>query len=264
MLRLLDRHQVKATFFVLGWVGHHYRALVREIHAAGHEIGSHSYWHRLIYHQSPQEFRDDLRRGRDVLEDALQERVRVYRAPSFSITAQSLWAIEILAEEGFLVDSSVFPIRHDRYGIPGADPWVHRIATPAGGLWEFPPSVCRLAGVNLPVSGGGYFRLYPLRLSLGCLRRINRAERQPFLFYVHPWEIDPGQPRLPAASRLSRFRHYVNLADNERKLDRLLGSFRFGRLSDVIAQCATNGHPAGSQLASSPCQPAGNTPCRKT
>jgi polysaccharide deacetylase family protein (PEP-CTERM system associated) len=236
ILQLLDRHAVKATFFVLGWIGERYPQLVRDIHARGHEIGSHGYWHRLIYEQTPDEFRADLRRSRDVLQDAIGQPVTAHRAASFSITKKSLWALEILVEEGFLVDSSVFPIHHDRYGIPGAEPRLHRITTAAGPLWEFPPSVAKLAGLNVPVSGGGYFRLYPLAWTLYCLQRINRAERQPHIFYVHPWELDPHQPRIGEASPKSRFRHYVNLAGNERKLDRLLDRLRFGRLCDVIAQ----------------------------
>ena len=235
VLQLLDRHSVQGTFFVLGWVAQRFPQLVREIHACGHEVGSHGYWHRLIYDCSPGDFRDDLRRSRDVLEDAIGARVTSHRAPSFSITARSLWALEILVEEGFSVDSSIFPIRHDRYGIPHAPRRLHRLATPAGGLWEFPPSVARLARMNLPVSGGGYFRLCPLFWTNYCLGRINRHERQPFVFYVHPWEIDPGQPRVPARSKLSRFRHYVGLEKNEGKLDRLLAKFRFGRVSDVVA-----------------------------
>ena len=235
MLRLLDRHGVKATFFVLGWVADRHPRLVREIHACGHEVGSHGYWHRLVYELSPAEFREDLRRSRKALEDAAGARVTAHRAASFSITSRSLWALEILVEEGFSVDSSIFPIHHDRYGIPRAEPRLHRLPTPSGELWEFPPSVARMARINLPVSGGGYFRLFPLFWTRYCLGRINRRERQPFMFYVHPWELDPLQPRVPARSRLSRFRHYVGLAKNEGKLDRLLAKFHFGRLSDVVA-----------------------------
>ena len=239
MLELLDRHGVRATFFVLGWIAERYPELVQQIHAAGHEIGSHGYWHRLIYEQTPEEFRDDLCRSRDILMDIIGQRIEAYRAPSFSVTKQSLWALEILVEEGFQIDSSVFPIHHDRYGIPGAEPRLHVIETPAGPLWEFPPSVAKIAGLHVPVGGGGYFRLSPLRWTCRYLRRINRAEGQPFMFFVHPWELDPGQPRIQTHSRLSRFRHYVNLSSNERKLTALLQRFRFGRLCDVIGRQTT-------------------------
>ncbi len=234
VLRLLDRHRVRATFFILGWTAERYPGLVREIHAAGHEIGCHGYWHRLIYRQTPEAFRADLRQSRDVIQSSIGQAVTAYRAPSFSITRQSLWALEILVEEGFLSDLSVFPIRHDRYGIPDAEQGPHRLTTSAGSLWEFPPPVAKIARLNLPVGGGGYFRLYPLAWTLFLLRRINRVQRQPFVFYVHPWELDPEQPRIRSASRLSRFRHYVGLSKNEAKLDGLLGSFRFGRLCDAV------------------------------
>ena len=220
MLGLLDRHNVKATFFILGWVGERYPQLVRDIHQAGHEIASHGYWHRLIYNQTPEEFRDDIRRSRQVLEDIIGERVFIYRAPSFSVTEQSRWALDILVEEGFSIDSSIFPIHHDRYGIPDAKSFPHEINTSAGSLWEFPPSVVRFAGHNLPVSGGGYFRLFPLLWTVWCLKRIENSTRQPFIFYVHPWEIDPGQPRcFKDALPRSQFRHYINLEKTEQKLD---------------------------------------------
>jgi polysaccharide deacetylase family protein (PEP-CTERM system associated) len=238
VLDLLDRHDTKATFFVLGWIAQRRPDLVREIHRRGHEIGSHGYWHRLIYQQSPDEFRADLRLSRDALQDAVGVPILAYRAPSFSITKQSIWALQILAEEGFLMDSSVFPIHHDRYGIPGARPDVHQIDTPAGSLWEFPMSIARLGWMNLPVGGGGYFRLYPLRWTLHMLARINSAHHRSFTCYVHPWELDPGQPRLRAGSRISRVRHYVNLASTEKKLNVLLKSFRFGRLCDFLP-CTT-------------------------
>jgi len=234
MLRLLDRYRVRATFFVLGWVARRYPQLVREIHAAGHQIGSHGYWHRLVYDQSPEQFRSDLQESRDVLADTIGEPVTAYRAASFSITRRSLWALNILAEEGFLFDSSIFPVHHDRYGIPDAERAIHQIATPAGPLWEFPPSVVRFAGLNAPISGGGYFRLYPLNWTLRCLSSANRKLGRPFVFYVHPWELDPHQPRLQAGSRLSRARHYLNLATTEHKLSVLLQEFRFGRLCDFV------------------------------
>jgi len=239
LLRLLDRHQTHATFFVLGWVAEHFPQLVQEIHACGHEIGSHGYWHELIYRLTPEQFRDDLVRARDVLQDLTGQPVVAYRAPSFSITKQSLWALDILAEEGFRFDSSIFPIHHDRYGIPDAKAMIHPVATAAGTVWEFPGSVVRLGPWNLPVSGGGYFRLYPLTWPLRCLRHINARHKRPFVFYVHPWELDPGQPRLGVGSRLARARHYVNLKTTEQKLEVLLGQFAFERLSTVIEETAS-------------------------
>ncbi len=236
ILRLLAQHQVHGTFFILGWVAEKHPELVREIHQAGHEVASHSYWHRLVYELTPEQFRDDLRRSRDVLQQITAQPVTAYRAPSFSITQRSLWALDILAEEGFTVDSSIFPIYHDRYGIPGAEPRIHDLATASGPLREFPPSIVKVGAWNLPVSGGGYFRLYPWPFSRRLLQRVNR--QQPFMFYVHPWEVDPHQPRLAVGGRLSRFRHYVNLTATARKLDRLLRTFRFGRMCDVLAQDA--------------------------
>jgi polysaccharide deacetylase family protein (PEP-CTERM system associated) len=235
MLELLARHHVRGTFFVLGWIAERHGQLVREIHQAGHEIGSHGHWHRLIYESSPEEFRDDLRRSRQAIQRAVESPVVLHRAASFSITRRSLWALQILAEEGFQIDSSVFPIYHDRYGIPDAEPAIHQIATPAGSVWEFPPSVAELGLIRVPVSGGGYFRLYPYWLTRALLSRVNRRQNRPFVFYVHPWEIDPGQPRLAAGSRLCRMRHYANLATTERKLEKLLRRFRFGTVSEVVA-----------------------------
>jgi len=235
LLDLLARHAVNGTFFILGWVADHFPQLVREIHAAGHELASHGYWHNLIYQQTPVEFRNDLRRAKVAIEDAAGQRVTAYRAPSFSIIRRSLWALDILVEEGFTVDSSIFPTNHDRYGIPGAEPRLHRIATSAGSLWEFPLAVKRLGPWSLPVSGGGYFRLYPFSFTRRCLASLNHAG-QAFSFYIHPWELDPQQPRIGGASWISRFRHYVNLSKTERRLERLLASFRFGTMSDVIAE----------------------------
>jgi polysaccharide deacetylase family protein (PEP-CTERM system associated) len=242
VLAMLDRHSTKATFFVLGWTAERFPRLVRAIHAAGHEIASHGYWHRLVYSMSPEEFRADLRRSRTVLEDAIGVPVTAYRAASFSITRESLWALEILVEEGFQVDSSIFPMRHDLYGIPGARRELHRRATAAGSLWEFPPTVAKLGRLDVPVGGGGYFRVCPLAWTRFWLRRVLRTRGGPFVFYFHPWEIDPGQPRIPSATLRSRLRHYTNLATTQAKLDLLLRAFRFGRLSEVIEQ--SNGAPA--------------------
>ena len=234
ILKLLEKHRVRATFFVLGWVAEQSPQLVREIRDQGHEIGSHGYWHRLVYQISPEEFRADLVHARDVLQEITATPIRSYRAASFSITRQSLWALEILVEEGIRFDSSIYPVYHHRYGIPDANPAIHRIETPAGGLWEFPVSVLRIGRVNLPVSGGGYFRLYPLDWTLRFLSKINQKHGRPFVFYVHPWELDPDQPRLKVGSRVARARHYLNLGRTEEKLEVLLKKFRFGRLSDVV------------------------------
>ena len=238
ILDLLARHDVKATFFVLGWIADRFPQLVRDIHDAGHEIGSHGYEHRLIYHQTPDQFRDDLQRSLGAIGDACGAPIATYRAPSFSITKKSLWALDILVEEGLLIDSSIFPTHHDRYGIPNAKAEIHRRETSAGPIWEFPPSVRRLGRWNFPVGGGGYFRLYPKALTSRWLRGINHTANRPFMFYVHPWEVDPKQPRLPAGTRATRFRHRVNLASTERKLDRLLQTFRFGPLGEVIRHAA--------------------------
>jgi len=240
ILKLLEKHKVQATFFVLGWVAERFPRLVRDIAARGHEVGAHGYWHRLVYRMSPEEFRDDLVRTRNILEDLTGEQVRAYRAASFSITKQSLWALQVLVEEGFRFDSSVFPVYHDRYGIPNANPAIHRIDTPAGPLWEFPVSVLRIARINVPIAGGGYFRLYPLNLTLRFLSKLNRQQQRPFVFYVHPWELDPEQPRLSVSSRFSRARHYLNLGSTEKKLDVLLRRFDFGRLSDVVQAAQPN------------------------
>jgi polysaccharide deacetylase family protein (PEP-CTERM system associated) len=232
LLQLLERYQVRATFFILGWVASRFPQVVKEIHRNGHEVASHGYWHRLVYEQTSEEFRSDLRWSRDVLEQIVGVPVTAYRAPSFSITKRSLWALEILVEEGFTVDSSIFPVYHDRYGIPDAKPHAHEISTSAGPIWEVPPSVARVANINVPV-GGGYFRLYPWALTRACLRRVNERARQPFMFYVHPWEIDPEQPRMGVGSRTARFRHYVNLEKTEQKLERLLQDFSFATVRDI-------------------------------
>lgn len=234
LLTIFRRRQVRATFFVLGWVAQKCPDLVRQIRDEGHELGVHSFWHQRIYTQSPQAFREDLVRSRDLLSDLAGQQVRCYRAPSFSITPASWWALEILAQEGFRYDSSVFPIRHDRYGAPDAPVGIYRVQTPAGPIWEFPPAVYRLFGVNVPCGGGGYFRFYPLGLSLWFLRAIRRQDR-PFLFYLHPWELDPQQPRL-SGSLMSRFRHYWNLSATARRLEILLDEFLFAPLSEVVEE----------------------------
>jgi polysaccharide deacetylase family protein (PEP-CTERM system associated) len=233
ILSALDAAGVRATFFVLGWVAERHPDLVRQIHAAGHEIGCHGYWHELVYQQTPETFRHDLRRARRAVEDAIGEQIAAYRAPSFSITRRSVWALDILIDEGFVIDSSIYPTVHDRYGLPGAPLGPHRIVRPHGSLWEFPLPVCRRFGLPLPVGGGGYFRLYPYGLTRAGLRALNYVGR-PFATYIHPWELDPEQPRL-TVGWLRAFRHYVNLHRTEERLKQLLADFRFGTLSDAFA-----------------------------
>jgi len=247
LLDLFETHNVQGTFFVLGWVAEQYPSLVREIASRGHELGSHSYWHRLVYRQTPDEFRTDLVRSKKVIEDAAGHEVVAYRAPSFSITGKSLWALEILVEEGFRIDSSIFPIYHDRYGIPDARRDLHAFDTARGEIWEFPAAVHRILGVNLPISGGGYFRLLPIRLTTRWLADVNRTQKRPFVFYIHPWELDPDQPRLEVGTRRSRFRHYLNLESTQRKLETVCNRFCFGRLSDVVQDADGRDHRFESQ-----------------
>lgn len=234
LLDLFDATATKATFFTLGWVAERHPDLVREIHQRGHEVACHGYSHRLVYEQSPAEFRDETLRSKQLLEDLVGEAVLGYRAASYSITGQSLWALDILAEAGFRYDSSIFPVRHDLYGLPGAPRFPHVLKTPGGAeLVEFPPTTARVLGQNLPAAGGGYFRLYPYALSRWLMRRVNERDGHPAIFYLHPWEVDPDQPRVNASWR-SRFRHYNNLHKCEERLGRLLREFRFAPARDVL------------------------------
>jgi polysaccharide deacetylase family protein (PEP-CTERM system associated) len=236
LLDLFARYGVKATFFVLGWVAEHCPELVRAIAKCGHEVACHGYSHRLIYQQTPSVFREETVRAKACLEDQAQSPVFGYRAASYSITRSSLWALDVLAELGFLYDSSVFPIRHDRYGIPDSPRWPYRIGTvKSGHIIEFPPSTMAVGSYRLPVAGGGYFRIYPYLVTRFALSRINRREGMPFIFYLHPWEIDPGQPRI-RASWLSTFRHYTNLGRCEERFCRLLQDFQFATVSEVLKE----------------------------
>ena len=237
--KILDIFQgfgVRGTFFVLGWVAERYPQLVKEIAVGGHEVACHGYSHKLVYEQSPKEFHEETVRSKKLLEDITGSAVLGYRAASYSIVRESLWAIDILADLGFAYDSSIFPVHHDRYGIPDAKRVPHRMSTPAGKtIVEWPLATAGILGFRLPVAGGGYFRLLPYWLSRWGLASINRREGQPFIFYLHPWEIDPGQPRVQA-SPLSRFRHYTNLEKCEGRLRRLIGEFRFGTAKDCLTQ----------------------------
>lgn len=248
LLAIFDEHRVKATFFVLGWVADRFPALVSAIAEAGHELASHGYAHRLVYDQTPDTFREDVRRAKRLIEDRSGQPVLGYRAPSYSITRRSLWALDVLVEEGYTYDASIFPIRHDRYGIPDAPRHTHPMSRAAGPLTEAPPSTVRLASMNLPVAGGGYFRLLPYQWTRWGIGRINKKEGKPAIFYLHPWEIDPDQPRLQA-SALSRFRHYRNLDKTEPRLRRLLSEFHFAPLATIVD---SDGVKQSSSLTSYP------------
>lgn len=220
LLDLLDERGIEGTFFILGWVAERFPRLVREIVRRGHEPACHSYWHRLIYRLSPEEFREDTRRAKDTIEQAAGTPVVGYRAPSYSITAESLWALDVLAEAGFAYDSSIFPIRHDTYGLPDGPRRPVRVTTRSGPIVEFPITTFRVSRQNMPVGGGGYLRLLPFWYTrLGVQRAA--ADGVPLIVYVHPWEIDPDQPRLAGRLR-SRVRHYTNLSKTYPRLRRLL------------------------------------------
>ena len=229
ILELLATAQVRATFFIVGWIAERYPDLVLEIDQQGHEIGCHSYWHRKIYDLSPEQFKEDTWQAKDILEQITGKSVYGYRAPSYSITNASLWALDILAELGFRYDSSIFPIYHDNYGIPDAPRFPYRLEKQ--GMMEYPISTVQFPGMNLPIAGGGYFRLFPYWFTRMALRRINRREQQSFIFYLHPWEVDPQQPRIRNAGKKSRFRHYLNLVKTRDRLCLLLRDFEFQPIS---------------------------------
>jgi polysaccharide deacetylase family protein (PEP-CTERM system associated) len=238
LLEIFAEHGVLATFFVLGWVAERCPGLVRAIAAQGHEIACHGYSHQLIYRQSPDTFRQETIRAKACLEDQAQRVVLGYRAASYSIVRRSLWALGTLAELGFSYDSSIVPVRHDLYGIPHTPRYPYRVALDNGHtIVEFPPSTANLMGCNVPVAGGGYFRLYPYWLTRFALARINHREGRPFIFYLHPWELDPEQPRIRAGI-LSTFRHYTNLHCCEDRLRRLLTRFAFSTVNNVLETLA--------------------------
>jgi polysaccharide deacetylase family protein (PEP-CTERM system associated) len=273
------RHSPKATFFCLGWVAERFPHLIKEIHSQGHEIASHGYNHRMITSMSPEEFRKDVRKSKAILEDLIGERVLGYRAPSYSITQRTIWALEILAEESYLYDSSIFPIHHDRYGIPDAPrypfyiefgdtdilfqlkapKYLAKMSTsdvvskknsnrdmqdpalptlhpePSDFIIEFPISTLRIFGLNIPIVGGGYFRLFPLWFTLWAMRQVLHKGDRPLIFYMHPWEIDPVQPKVYGASLISRFRHYVNIKKTEDRLEKLLRLIPFSSFCEILA-----------------------------
>ncbi len=233
LLRILDDYKVKATFFVLGWIAEREPQLIKDVHAAGHEIACHGYWHQLIYKQQPEEFRDDVRQAKQLLEELINEPVKGYRATTFSVVQDTLWALDILIEEGFAYDSSIFPIHHDRYGIPKAERFPHQISRNGGGrILEFPLSTVRWAGYNIPIAGGGYLRFMPYCFIKKGIASLNKQQK-PAIIYLHPWEIDPDQPRQ-AVGTLTRIRQYYNLDKMEGKLRQLLTDFQFAPITKVL------------------------------
>jgi polysaccharide deacetylase family protein (PEP-CTERM system associated) len=241
LLEIMDRHKVRATFFVLGWVADHHPSVIREIARAGHEIGCHSYSHELVYDLTPNEFKEDLRRAVCAIEDACGVTPRSYRAPSYSITSRSMWALELLVEAGFTHDSSIYPIRHDRYGIPGFPRHAHPVSTPSGPILEIPVATALLSKKTVaPVGGGAYLRLLPYRYTAAGIRSVNDKEQQAACIYIHPWELDPQLPRLISGT-VSRLRTYTGLRSMRSKLERLVSEFEFDSLTNV--------HPVPLEMA---------------
>ena len=235
ILNLFARHGAKGTFFFLGWVANRFPSLVREVQAQGHELASHSFWHRRVYSLPPSEFREDVRVSKDAIEQAAGVPVYGYRAPSWSINKDSLWALDILAEEGFRYDSSIYPIHHDLYGFPEAPrhPYIYQCRN-GRRLKEIPPPTVRIAGFNFPGAGGGYFRIFPFLYTEWVFRTFERLYRKPVVTYFHPWEIDPEQPRIPAGLK-SSFRHYTNLGIVEKRLGLLLQNHLFHPIATALA-----------------------------
>ena len=234
ILELLAVRDVKATFFTLGWIAERYPQLVREIVAQGHELASHGHGHQRASDLDRAAFRADVSRAKAILEDLSGRPVRGYRAPSFSIGTGNLWAFDVLAETGHHYSSSIYPIKHDHYGMPDSPRFAYRLAN---GLLEVPVTTVRLWGRNLPSSGGGYFRLLPYAVSRWLIGKVNRDDAESAVFYFHPWEIDAAQPRVAGIDAKSRFRHYVNIGRMEQRLQQLLADFRWGRMDQIFLDC---------------------------
>jgi polysaccharide deacetylase family protein (PEP-CTERM system associated) len=250
LLDLLTKHNTRATFFVLGWVADHHPRLVRKISDAGHEIGCHSYRHQLVYNLSPIEFRDDTLRAMRAIEAACGVSPKLYRAPSYSIVSKSFWAFDVLAELGFTHDSSVYPIVHDRYGVPGFPRHSQTVTTPSGPIVEVPIATVQLSAKQVAAVGGGaYLRLFPYRYTAAGIRKINNIEQQPACVYTHPWEVDPDQPRV-ANGLISRLRTYTGLSSMRRKLTQLFQDFEFSAMGAVYPHPAANSSPPASAVAS--------------
>lgn len=261
ILDILDRHQTKATFFILGWVAQNEPKLVKEIAGRGHEIASHGYWHQRVPTQTRDQFRNDIVKSKAILEDLTGDTVQGYRAPSYSVSLDTLWVFDELIEAGYSYDSSVFPVRHDFYGIPDWPRFPFFVSRAKDGQWlpekrmvpvnsreenklrmlELPISTLKIAGMNLPIAGGGYFRFFPYFFSEWGLRRINRVEGKSFIFYLHPWEIDPGQPRIEHLPIKSKFRHYLNLDRTVSRFEILISSFHFTTIQQMVRQVIPSG-----------------------
>ncbi|HET7561841.1 MAG TPA: XrtA system polysaccharide deacetylase [Rhodanobacteraceae bacterium] len=241
VLELFQRHGVHATFFILGWVAERFPGLVRDIHAAGHEVASHGFDHERLTTISQKVFRNGIVRTKHLLEDIAGTEVRGYRAPSYSIGPGTLWAHTELREAGYRYSSSIVPIRHDLYGMPGAPRFAFVVE--GSGLLEIPVTTTRLLGRNWPCGGGGFFRLLPYPWFRAGLRRVNQREQRSGVFYFHPWEVDPGQPRVPGVALKNRVRHYLNLTRTQPRLKRLLCDFRFDRMDRIFPTTANTTYP---------------------
>ncbi len=231
LLALFDQYHAKATFFVLGWVAEHYPQVVKKIVAQGHELASHGTSHRRATGQTPAEFREDVYKAKLLLEDLGSVAVNGYRAPSFSFSRSNEWVYDILADVGYQYSSSVYPVKHDLYGIPDAPRSMYRSTQ---GMPEIPLSTLPVAGKNIPISGGGFFRLYPYCFTRYGINRLNKKDNMPYIFYLHPWEVDPDQPRVKDAPLKSRFRHYLNLSKVETRLRALMRDFEWSSMADVF------------------------------
>jgi polysaccharide deacetylase family protein (PEP-CTERM system associated) len=239
LLELLDRYQVRGTFFVLGWIARNHPALVEKISKAGHEVASHGFDHTMITEMTSEAFRQDIRKSKTILEGIIGTSVNGYRAPTFSILEKTSWAYEILLQEGYSYSSSVYPIWHDRYGWPKFGNHPRRMASDKNGeIWEVPLTVGSIGPIRIPFGGGGYLRIYPLWLTHWSIRKLNKKERRSAIVYVHPWELDPDQPRLQG-TLLSKFRHYINLEKTESRLESLLGTFKFQSIRDIFQEKAS-------------------------
>jgi len=248
LLHLFNANGVRGTFFVLGWVAERFPSLVKDIAAYGHELASHGYHHQLVYTLTADQFREDVHRAKHTIEQIAGAPVSGYRAPSFSIVKQSLWALDVLIDEGYTYDASIFPIRHDRYGIANAPRHAHVIQRAAGSIVEVPSSTVRVGGSNYPIAGGGYLRLFPYAATKWGIAQVNKVDQQPVVVYVHPWEVDPGQPRLPA-SKTTQLRHHVGMATTIGKLERVVNDFAFAPVRDVLQGSARNAVTAPARFA---------------